>query len=403
MSRPRRLLAREGASGDRARSDQARRAAGDAGDPRRREPPGPRADQGDRRHLLRPLGRAVGPVGRERPHQLRRPGRRLRSRARARRPARSPAINAEPDRRASTSPRARRLPRERRDRLHGRHEGRPVRHRRATSRSQMLAAPNPDGRSNRDVVRPWVNGARHHGPAARACGSSTSASTCRSARRRLRGAVRVRRARTSSPMRAQDRRASATRARGGCTRGRGPSMRGAAPASHRYIATPRLSQAPAVRLARRRTSLPTSALVVIRARRRLHLRRPALARPRAVGPRHGHAAREVESGFRYTPTTCFETFPFPRPHRRAARGRRRGRPPPRRAPRRLAQPARPRPRRPREAHPHQPLQPAPHLARPRPRRPRRRRPRRLRLARRPHRRAAILARLLALNLERPPA
>jgi hypothetical protein len=23
--------------------------------------------------------------------------------------------------------------------------------------------------------------------------------------------------------------------------------------------------------------------------------------------------REVESGFRYTPTTCFETFPFPRP------------------------------------------------------------------------------------------
>ena len=23
--------------------------------------------------------------------------------------------------------------------------------------------------------------------------------------------------------------------------------------------------------------------------------------------------REVESGFRYTPTTCFETFPFPKP------------------------------------------------------------------------------------------
>ena len=27
----------------------------------------------------------------------------------------------------------------------------------------------------------------------------------------------------------------------------------------------------------------------------------------------GDSYREVESGFRYTPTTCFETFPFPRP------------------------------------------------------------------------------------------
>ena len=34
----------------------------------------------------------------------------------------------------------------------------------------------------------------------------------------------------------------------------------------------------------------------------------------------GTQLREVESGFRYTPTTCFETFPFPRPteeHREA--------------------------------------------------------------------------------------
>jgi hypothetical protein len=27
----------------------------------------------------------------------------------------------------------------------------------------------------------------------------------------------------------------------------------------------------------------------------------------------GTQLREVESGFRYTPSTCFETFPFPRP------------------------------------------------------------------------------------------
>ena len=29
----------------------------------------------------------------------------------------------------------------------------------------------------------------------------------------------------------------------------------------------------------------------------------------------GTQLREKESGFRYTPTTCFETFPFPRPTR----------------------------------------------------------------------------------------
>jgi hypothetical protein len=28
---------------------------------------------------------------------------------------------------------------------------------------------------------------------------------------------------------------------------------------------------------------------------------------------HGTQLREKESGFRYTPTTCFETFPFPQP------------------------------------------------------------------------------------------
>ena len=33
----------------------------------------------------------------------------------------------------------------------------------------------------------------------------------------------------------------------------------------------------------------------------------------SCGHADGHAAREVESGFRYTPTTTFETFPFPRP------------------------------------------------------------------------------------------
>ena len=112
------------------------------------------------------------------------------------------------------------------------------------------------------------------------------------------------------------------------------------------------------------------------ARRRLHVRR-APSRVHELWARGtGTQLREVESGFRYTPTTTFETFPFPQPDRRATRESRGGRPPPRRTARRLAQPARPRSRRPREADPHQPLQPAPRLARPRPRRPRRCRVRR---------------------------
>ncbi len=116
---------------------------------------------------------------------------------------------------------------------------------------------------------------------------------------------------------------------------------------------------------------------------------------------------------RYTPTTCFETFPLPWPpgqepaeatpttpgrrHRRRRRRPRRQAPPLARSPRRHPRPAQ-------ETHPHQPLQRPPHLARPRPRRPRPRRLVRLRLA--PGRDPAtvpeetILERLLALNGER---
>ncbi len=103
----------------------------------------------------------------------------------------------------------------------------------------------------------------------------------------------------------------------------------------------------------------------------------------------GTQLREAESGLRYTPTTIFETFPFPwppgkepqdSPHVQAIAAAARElvekrdawlNPPGHRS-------------RTKKAHPHQPLQPAPHLARPRPPKTRRRRLRRLRLARRSH-------------------
>ena len=63
-------------------------AACDPGHPRRRQPPRARADQGERRHLLRLVGRAVGARRRGRPRQLRRLRRRLGAGATPRRRAR---------------------------------------------------------------------------------------------------------------------------------------------------------------------------------------------------------------------------------------------------------------------------------------------------------------------------
>ena len=130
--------------------------------------------------------------------------------------SRSPSINANLTDGLDLT-QARRLPREPRHRLHGRHEGRSVRHRRGDGRARCSRRPNPDGRSNRDVVRPWVNGLDITRPRRVACGSSTSASDMPEARGRpVRGAVRVRPRRVVRP-RARKRHGRSSRATGGCT------------------------------------------------------------------------------------------------------------------------------------------------------------------------------------------
>ena len=173
----------------------------------------------------------------------------------------------------------------------------------------LLASPNPDGRSNADVVRPWVNGEDIRGAHA-TCGSSTSAWTCPEGGRALRGAVRAR-ARHVRPD------APGTAAR------REPrwwihvvaasGMRGATAGLSRYIATPRLSKhrifawLPARRAARpptdrlRRATTTTSSACCTRARTSSGL------------ATRGTQLREAILASRYTPTTCFETFPFPDP------------------------------------------------------------------------------------------
>ena len=244
--------------------------------------------------------------------------------------------------------------------------------------ARLLADPNPDGRSNARR-RPAVGQRPGHHAADRAtCGSSTSASTCRARGRALRGALRVRPARTSARCAIQIAR-HACRRRWWLHDEARPEMRRALARLDRYIATPLSHEAPALRLAgrghapgsptrRHRASMTTtrSAFSTRASTRLWALGTGDPARKTSRLPLHAH--------------DLLRDLPVPGPHARTARESRGGRPPPRRAPRRLAQPARPRPRRPREAHPHQPLQPAPHLARQRPRRPRRRRLRRLRLA-----------------------
>ena len=94
---------------------------------------------------------------------------------------------------------------------------------------------------------------------------------------------------------------------------RGPGCAQRSRGLRRYIATPDARQAPALRLARRRRRCRTASSSSF-ARDDdytfgvLHSRVHELW-ARATGTQ----LREVESGFRYTPTTCFETFPFPDP------------------------------------------------------------------------------------------
>ena len=79
--------------------------------------------------------------------------------------------------------------------------------------------------------------------------------------------------------------------------------------SRGIIATPTRCETPLVRLARS-SPCPDHQLIVDRPRRRHHLRHPALPLPRALVAAHGHLAG-VGNDPRYTPSTTFETFPFP--------------------------------------------------------------------------------------------
>ena len=174
----------------------------------------------------------------------------------------------------------------------------------------MLAQPNPDGRSNRDVLRPWVNAqditARSRGKWIIDFGLDMSEQEAalyeapfeyvRTHVKPVRDNVRRDRYRDKWWLHAEAI----------------PGMRKAMPGLTRYIATPETSKH------RVFVWLPTEVLadhaLVVFMRDDDYTFGILHSRVHEVWARAmGTQLREVESGFRYTPTTCFETFPFPDP------------------------------------------------------------------------------------------
>jgi len=173
----------------------------------------------------------------------------------------------------------------------------------------MLRSPNPDGRPNRNVVRPWANGLditrRPRGLWIVDFGVDMSEAQAALYEAPFEYVVQHVR-----PVRAGLRRAHHA-ARWWLHEEARPGMRRAATPLRRFIAT--------VRHSKHRLfvwlspdTLPDSALVVFGYEDNysfgvLHSRVHELW---ARGT--GTQVREAESGFRYTPSSCFETFAFPR-------------------------------------------------------------------------------------------
>ena len=216
--------------------------------------------------------------------------------------------------------------------FHGRHEGRAVRHRRRAWRARCWRAAEPERPAELATsCDPWVNGAGHH--------------------RRPRGmwiidfGVDMPMEEAAlyempfeyvkqhvKPVRDRQRRASLRESSGGCMREPRPEMRQALSRT-RHATSPRptvskhrlfvwLDHRRAARSPAASSSPATTTTSSACCTRSLH---------ELWALRMGTQLREAESGSRYTPTTTFETFPFPWPPgqepagRPARRGHRRGR------------------------------------------------------------------------------
>ena len=176
-----------------------------------------------------------------------------------------------------------------------------------TLAKEMLARPNPHGRSNSEVIRPWVNGRditdRSRGMWIIDFGDMPSEQA----------------ALYEAPFEYVNARVKPQRETSRSTisswwlheRPR-PEMREAVRHLSRLIVTPRVSKHRLFAWIEKET-LPDSATIAI-ARDDDYTFGVLHSRFHELWARGmGTQLREVESGFRYTPTTCFETFPFPEP------------------------------------------------------------------------------------------
>ena len=175
---------------------------------------------------------------------------------------------------------------------------------------EWLRRPNPDGRDNRDVVRPWVNGLdltrRPRDMWIVDFGTSMAreeAALYETPFEHVRRAV--------EPTRSRNRRAAYAERWWLHVEPR-TGMRAALNGLDRYLATPILTKhrlfvwLPA-------GTVPDHQIIAI-ARDDDYTFGVLQSRVHTTWARRmGTQLREAESGSRYTPTTCFETFPFPRP------------------------------------------------------------------------------------------
>jgi REP element-mobilizing transposase RayT len=173
----------------------------------------------------------------------------------------------------------------------------------------LLAQPNPNGRPNSDVLRPWVNGAditkRRRGMWIVDFGCETPMDEAAG----YEGPFRVLRERVE-PERRGNRRATYAERWWIHVEPR-PAMRQALPAG-RVLGTPRVTKFRLFTFLDGHTLADAQLIVFARSDDYffgvLHSSIHEL-----WARRMGTQLREVESGFRYTPTTCFETFPLPWP------------------------------------------------------------------------------------------
>ena len=174
---------------------------------------------------------------------------------------------------------------------------------------EMFRSPNPDGRSNRDVVQPWVNG---RDVAARSRSRwiinfyqmpIEEASLYELPFEYVKKVVKPDRDKNNSRQR---------RTYWWRLGASGKELQNAIKSLDRYIVTPRVSKHRLFVWVLADT-LPDSAVVAI-ARDDDYFFGVLHSRSHELWARsQGTQLREVESGFRYTPTSTFETFPFPHP------------------------------------------------------------------------------------------